>query len=61
MVRIFLVVGLVSSIALIAPILSANVSVESGQRSAAIDERQSKNLIARHSVCIKYWKGFCIP
>ena len=60
MARRFLVIAWVSSIALFAPVLSANVSVESGQRSSAIDNLQSKFLIARHSVCTKVWKGVCI-
>ena len=60
MARRFLIVALVSSFALIAPILSVNVPAESGQRSLAIDGLQSKFLIARHSVCTKVWKGVCI-
>jgi hypothetical protein len=60
MARRFLIVALVSSFALIAPILSVNVPAESGQRSLAIDELQSKFLIANHMVCTKAWKGVCI-
>ncbi len=61
MARRFLVVALVSSFALIAPILLVNVSVESGQRSPAIDELQSKVLIAYHvRVCLhKDYRRYC--
>jgi hypothetical protein len=56
----FIIVFLISTFAFIAPILSVNAYVEGSQRSSTIDNLQSKILIARHSVCIKVWKGICI-
>ncbi len=55
-----LVVALVSTFAFIAPILSINASVAYGERSLAMNERQSKVLIARHMVCTKVVKGVCV-
>ena len=56
----FIIVLLIPTFTFIAPILSGNAYVESSQRSSAIDNLQSKFLIARHSVCTKVWKGVCI-
>lgn len=54
------VIALVSTFAFFAPILPVNASVGDGEGSPAMNERQSKALIARHFVCTKVVNGVCV-